>query len=51
VFGDPGLGVVVQTATDSAVTLQLTIDAAAVPGERIISLVTAGGNVTEEIRI
>ena len=27
VFGDPGLGVVVQTATDTTVTLQLTIDA------------------------
>ena len=45
VFGEPGLGVAVQTATDAMVTLQLTIDPAAVPGERIISLVTAGGNV------
>jgi hypothetical protein len=51
VFGDPGLGVVVQTATDSAVTLQLTIDAAAVPGERIISLVTAGGIVSVDFTI
>src|SRR4029453_19289358 len=35
VFGEPGLDVVVQTATDTTVTLQLTLDAAAAPGERI----------------
>src|SRR5687767_11064891 len=44
-FGEPGLDVVVQSATDTTVTLQLTIDAAAVPGERIIFLVTAGGTL------
>jgi hypothetical protein len=51
VFGDPGLGVVVQTATDTTVTLQLTIDANAVPGERIISLITAGGIVAVDFTV
>ena len=45
VFGDPGLDVVVQSATDTTVTLQLTIDGAAAPGERIIFLVTTGGTL------
>src|SRR5262245_54731160 len=45
VFGDPGLGVTVQNAGDLAVSLQLDIDAAAVPGERIISLTTPAGTV------
>lgn len=43
VFGDAGLGVSVTSASDTSVTLQLTVDAAATPGERIISLATAGG--------
>jgi hypothetical protein len=45
VFGAPGLGVIVQNASDLAVSLQLQIDAAAAPGERIISLTTPGGTV------
>lgn len=45
VFGAPGLAVTVQAATDTSVSLQLTIDAAAAPGERIVSLTTAGGTV------
>src|SRR4030095_8395809 len=45
VLGEPGLDVVVQSATNTTLTLQLTIDAAAVPGERIIFLVTAGGTL------
>jgi hypothetical protein len=43
--------VVVQTATDTTVTLQLTIAADAAPGERIISLVTAGGVVALDFTV
>src|SRR5688572_17470474 len=45
VFGEPGLDVTVQNAADLAVSLQLQIDAAAAPGERIISLTTPAGTV------
>ncbi|HWP64997.1 MAG TPA: hypothetical protein VNO26_03675, partial [Candidatus Limnocylindria bacterium] len=45
VFGEPGLAVTVQNATDLAVSLQLQIAADAVPGERIISLTTPAGTV------
>src|SRR5262245_33262231 len=41
----PGLTVAVQNAGDLAVSLQLDIDATAVPGERIISLTTPAGTV------
>jgi hypothetical protein len=45
VFGEPGLSVTVQNTADTAVSLQLQIDAAAALGERIISLVTPAGTV------
>jgi hypothetical protein len=45
VIGSPGLDVVVQNATDLDASLQLTIDAAALPGERIVTLTTAAGAV------
>jgi hypothetical protein len=45
VFGEPGLTVTVQNAADTAVSLQLQIDAAAAPGERIVSLTTPAGTV------
>jgi hypothetical protein len=44
-FGEPGLTVTVQNAADLAVSLQLQIDPAAAPGERIISLATPAGTV------
>jgi hypothetical protein len=46
VFGSPGLAVTVQNTSDTAVNLQLVIDAAALPGERIISLETPDGSVS-----
>lgn len=46
VIGEPGLAVAVQTTSDAEVTLQLDIDVAAVPGERIITLETAAGSVS-----
>jgi hypothetical protein len=45
VTGAPGLTVMVQNATDLAVSLQLQIDPAAELGERIISLTTPAGTV------
>jgi hypothetical protein len=45
VVGSPGLDVAVQNATDVEVSLQLTIDPAALPGERILTLTTAAGAV------
>lgn len=45
VFGDAGLDAAVQSASDLTANLRLTIDAAAVPGERILALTTAGGTV------
>jgi len=44
-FGGAGLGVAVQATSDTSVTLQLTIDAAAATGERIITLTTSDGVV------
>jgi hypothetical protein len=46
VLGEPGLGVTVQNAADTAVSLQLQIDALALPGERIITLETPAGSVS-----
>jgi hypothetical protein len=46
VVGSPGLTATVQNAADDEVSLQLQIDAAAVPGERIITLTTAAGSVS-----
>ena len=45
VVGSPGLDVAVQNASDLEVALQLTIDPAALPGERIVTLTTAAGAV------
>jgi hypothetical protein len=45
VFGEPDSTLWSSPRPDTAVTLQLTIDAAALPGERIISLLTAGGTL------
>src|SRR5262245_60225377 len=45
VFGDVGLTAAVQSTNDLTVGLRLTIDPAAVPGERILALQTAGGTV------
>jgi hypothetical protein len=44
-FGDAGLAATVQSTTDLTVNVHLTIDAAAVPGERILAFTTAGGTV------
>jgi hypothetical protein len=44
VLGDAGLGVAVTSTSDLAANLQLTIDAAAVPGERILVLETPAGS-------
>jgi hypothetical protein len=46
VIGEPGLAVTVQNAGDLAVSLQLQVDAAAAPGERILSLETPVGSVS-----
>ncbi|MEN8151511.1 MAG: hypothetical protein ABFS86_16970 [Planctomycetota bacterium] len=46
ILGEPGVAVTVQTTTDTEVNLQLVIDAAAVPGERILSLSTSYGTVS-----
>jgi hypothetical protein len=51
VFGEPGLSVSVSTATDATVNLQLQIDAAAAPGERIITLTTATGIVAVDFTV
>jgi hypothetical protein len=51
VFGEPGLAATVQNASDTTVSLQLTIDAAAAPGERIISLTTPGGTVAVDFTV
>jgi hypothetical protein len=45
VFGDAGLVASVQSTSALAVNVRLTIDAAAVPGERILAFTTAGGTV------
>jgi hypothetical protein len=45
VFGAPGLGAAVQSASDLTAGLQLTIDATAVAGERILALTTPSGTV------
>jgi hypothetical protein len=45
VFGDPGLAATVQSTSALAVNVRLTIDAAAIPGERILAFSTAGGTV------
>jgi hypothetical protein len=45
VFGDGGLTAAVQSTSDLAVNVRLTLDAAAVPGERILAFTTAGGTV------
>ena len=44
VFGDAGLGAAVTSSSDLAANVQLTIDAAAVPGERILVLETPAGS-------
>jgi hypothetical protein len=44
VFGDAGLVATPQSGTDLALTVQLVLDAAALPGERIIIVETAGGS-------
>lgn len=44
VFGDSGLDVAVQSTSDLSISVRLTIDAAAVPGERILAFTTAGGS-------
>jgi len=44
VVGDPGLGATVTSTSDLAANLHLTIDAAAVPGERILILDTPAGS-------
>ena len=44
VFGDAGLVATPQSSTDVVLTLRLDLDAAAVPGERIILVETAGGS-------
>jgi hypothetical protein len=46
VVGSPGLDVSVQNASDLEVSLQLTIDAAALPGERVVTLTNAAGSVS-----
>jgi hypothetical protein len=46
VVGDPGVAVLVQNTSDTLVSLQLQIDPAALPGERIVSLTTAAGTVS-----
>jgi len=51
VFGEPGLGVTVTNASATTVTLQLTIDVAAAPGERIISLTTPAGTVAVDFTV
>jgi hypothetical protein len=51
VFGEPGLGVNVTNTSDTSVTLQLQIDAAATPGERIISLTTPEGAVAVDFTV
>lgn len=51
VFGEPGLSVGVQNVSDTSVALQLTIDPAATPGERIISLTTPGGTVAVDFTV
>lgn len=51
VFGEPGLTVTVQSTSDTAVSLQLQIDAAAEAGERFITLDTAGGTVAVSFSI
>ena len=51
VFGEPGLAVAVQGTSDTSVSLQLTIDATAAPGERIISLNTPAGMVAVDFTV
>jgi hypothetical protein len=51
VFGEPGFGVNVTNSSATTVTLQITIDAAAAPGERIISLTTPGGTVAVDFTV
>jgi hypothetical protein len=51
VFGEPGLGVSVTNTSATTVSLQLTIDAAAAPGERIISLTTSAGTVAVDFTV
>jgi len=46
VFGSEGVAVAVQNAADTQVNLQLVIEPAALPGERIITLETPGGSVS-----
>jgi len=43
VYGDPGLTATVQSSSETALTVRLDVDAAAVPGERIILVDTPGG--------
>jgi hypothetical protein len=45
VNGSPGVAAVVQNTTDTEANLQLVIDPAAMPGERIITLSTTEGSV------
>lgn len=45
VFGDPGLTATVQATSDLEASVRLTIDVAALPGERILALTTPGGTV------
>src|SRR5262245_12077043 len=51
VFGESGLTANVTNASDVSVTLQLTVDAAAAPGERIISLTTPEGVVAVDFTV
>jgi hypothetical protein len=43
IYGDPGLSANVQSNADTAIAVRLDLDAAAVPGERIIFVDTPGG--------
>jgi hypothetical protein len=43
IFGDPGLIATVQSSSDTELSVRLDLDAAAVPGERLLFVETPGG--------